>query len=194
MKNSHLMGAICACVFCLLTPASNAAIVNPMLGLDIDGTLYDVTFHDFNVLSFNSLWDADDDGVFGGGGSVFSAAPMFWDDQVGAELARDEIIARLGLVDFTIAGSDLFIIPYGAYMSSTISAGFDFIEIVLENHIASDDDNPTAGILADSETGSPTTFASFTLASPVPVPVPGAVWLFGSGLLGLIGIARRNKA
>ena len=26
------------------------------------------------------------------------------------------------------------------------------------------------------------------------VPVPAAVWLFGSGLLGLIGIARRKKA
>jgi len=26
-----------------------------------------------------------------------------------------------------------------------------------------------------------------------PVPVPAAVWLFGSGLLGLIGIARRKK-
>ena len=25
------------------------------------------------------------------------------------------------------------------------------------------------------------------------VPVPAAVWLFGSGLLGLIGIARRKK-
>ncbi len=27
-----------------------------------------------------------------------------------------------------------------------------------------------------------------------PVPLPAAVWLFGSGLLGLIGIARRKKA
>ena len=26
------------------------------------------------------------------------------------------------------------------------------------------------------------------------VPVPAAVWLFGSGLLGLVGIARRKKA
>jgi hypothetical protein len=25
------------------------------------------------------------------------------------------------------------------------------------------------------------------------VPVPAAVWLFGSGLLGLIGVARRKK-
>jgi uncharacterized membrane protein len=28
---------------------------------------------------------------------------------------------------------------------------------------------------------------------PTAVPVPAAVWLFGSGLLGLIGLARRNK-
>jgi len=27
-----------------------------------------------------------------------------------------------------------------------------------------------------------------------PVPIPGAVWLFGSGILGLVGIARRKKA
>jgi hypothetical protein len=26
------------------------------------------------------------------------------------------------------------------------------------------------------------------------IPVPAAVWLFGSGLLGMIGIARRKKA
>jgi len=30
--------------------------------------------------------------------------------------------------------------------------------------------------------------------STQPVPVPAAVWLFGSGLLGLVGIARRKKA
>ena len=30
--------------------------------------------------------------------------------------------------------------------------------------------------------------------TPNPVPLPAAVWLFGSGLLGLIGVARRKKA
>ena len=29
--------------------------------------------------------------------------------------------------------------------------------------------------------------------SPNPVPVPAAIWLFGSGLLGVIGIAKRKK-
>ena len=31
------------------------------------------------------------------------------------------------------------------------------------------------------------------LAPPAIVPIPVAVWLFGSGLIGLIGIARRKK-
>ena len=29
--------------------------------------------------------------------------------------------------------------------------------------------------------------------TPPPIPVPAAVWLFGSGLLGLVGVARRRK-
>lgn len=33
-----------------------------------------------------------------------------------------------------------------------------------------------------------------TIAAPSAVPVPAAVWLFGSGLVGLAGIARRRKA
>lgn len=38
--------------------------------------------------------------------------------------------------------------------------------------------------------GTPGEAGSFT---PSPVPVPAAVWLFGSGLAGLIGIMRRRK-
>lgn len=43
------------------------------------------------------------------------------------------------------------------------------------------------------------TYANWTISidqntTPDPVPVPAAAWLFGSGLLGLIGIARRKKA
>jgi len=30
--------------------------------------------------------------------------------------------------------------------------------------------------------------------SPAVVPEPAAVWLFGSGLLGLVGVARRKKS
>lgn len=34
--------------------------------------------------------------------------------------------------------------------------------------------------------------SSLSGVNPVPVPVPAAAWLFGSGLLGLIGVARRK--
>ena len=36
--------------------------------------------------------------------------------------------------------------------------------------------------------------SAFHLVSTSAVPVPAAVWLFGSGLIGLIGVARRKKA
>ena len=34
---------------------------------------------------------------------------------------------------------------------------------------------------------------TLTSISPVVVPVPAAIWLFGSGLIGLIGLAKRKK-
>ena len=36
--------------------------------------------------------------------------------------------------------------------------------------------------------------ANFNFSTTSAVPVPAAVWLFGSGLLGLVGVARRKKA
>lgn len=49
------------------------------------------------------------------------------------------------------------------------------------------------------DTSHPTTaghsiFANEMAASLTAVPVPAAVWLFGSGLIGLVGFARRKKA
>jgi hypothetical protein len=35
--------------------------------------------------------------------------------------------------------------------------------------------------------------ANLTGTPDTVIPVPAAVWLFGSGLLGLVGIARRKK-
>jgi hypothetical protein len=39
-----------------------------------------------------------------------------------------------------------------------------------------------------------TSINSYYLIETTAVPIPAAVWLFGSGILGLIGIARRKKA
>ncbi len=45
-----------------------------------------------------------------------------------------------------------------------------------------------------SFSSSSTTSYSMTIASTMsPIPVPAAVWLFGAGLLGLVGVARRKS-
>ena len=38
-----------------------------------------------------------------------------------------------------------------------------------------------------------TTFDDFSFSGTTVVPIPGAIWLFGSGLIGLIGVARRKR-
>ena len=56
-------------------------------------------------------------------------------------------------------------------------------------------DNLTFGFVATSTNynGSGVFYDNLNFDRVV-VPVPAAVWLFGSGLLGLIGIARRKKS
>ena len=41
--------------------------------------------------------------------------------------------------------------------------------------------------------GAATVTADITAAPVTPVPIPAAAWLFGSGLLGLVGIRKRSK-
>lgn len=48
---------------------------------------------------------------------------------------------------------------------------------------------PFAGFNANFQA----TMGGIADVSDIPVPIPAAVWLFGSGLLGLVGIARRKK-
>ena len=52
-------------------------------------------------------------------------------------------------------------------------------------------DGPFPGFNINFDLGSGN---SLTVVSVSNVPVPAAIWLFGSGLIGLIGVARRKKA
>ena len=49
------------------------------------------------------------------------------------------------------------------------------------------------GATATGNNGSGVFYDNLSFAQVAPVPVPAAVWLFGSGLLGLLGVARRRK-
>jgi len=76
MKKSFLLSVVCPITFAVLTNTTHADVVNPILGLNIGGTLYDVTFHDSAGDTFNALWDADGDGVFLAVGPRYSTRPQ----------------------------------------------------------------------------------------------------------------------
>ncbi len=53
-------------------------------------------------------------------------------------------------------------------------------------------DSSTAGLSLSPDNGSFSSSFNLDNVTTSPVPVPAAVWLFGSGLMGLIGISRRK--
>lgn len=68
-------------------------------------------------------------------------------------------------------------------ITTLTAASFDFLSAPDGGHGPFTAAAHVQGINADPDSG---------WIAPNPVPVPAAVWLFGSGLLGLIGVARRK--
>ncbi|MBT8121133.1 MAG: hypothetical protein KJO10_01250, partial [Gammaproteobacteria bacterium] len=54
-------------------------------------------------------------------------------------------------------------------------------------------DGPFPGLNVNFDIGSGNSVTVLTVDGVGVVPVPGAIWLFGSGLLGLVGMARQKK-
>lgn len=200
-KLSSLLAAAALC----FSATIQAAQVTSILSLDVDGTFYDVTFHHENGDSFNALWDADNDGVFGGAGSTFDAAPTFWGDEAGAIAAGLAIINFLGSVDYitdAVFQTDIFQIPYKVNGGVSISAGTDSIQSVGDTFNAPNSellitdifssDNDLSGALVY-------TWASFSLtdtggSGAVPSPFTPALLLIGLLAGGLLRGLQREKA
>ena len=193
---------MCAAALLTLSNTSQAALVSEIVGLDIGGTLYDVTFHAGTGDSFMALWDADNDGAWGGGGSVLTEAPQFWGNTAGAAQAATAITQRLGLEDWVDASSvsfryDSYMVPYAAvgcdspWATTTLTSGTDCVAGYRDDWRLDVDSTGQLWPWGEDVARADYRYASF---QPSAVPVPAAVWLFGSGLLGLIGVARRKKA
>ena len=78
------------------------------------------------------------------------------------------------------------------YGSGFVGSGVS-MELISDNMLSS---NYAASAIAygDGDFGTPGSPGSYAFSvEPSPVPLPGAVWLFGSGLLGLIAVQRRKR-
>jgi len=102
---------------------------------------------------------------------------------------RDQIIISDSSGNFLRIDYGAGFVPNGGSM--------ELIDTVMlaENYAA------TTTVFGAGDFGTPGTAGSFiqprapdTTPTPAPVPIPAAIWLMGSGLLGLTGFSRRRKA
>jgi hypothetical protein len=139
-----------------------------ILGLELDGTLYDVTFE------FSSGPHTEP-----APGDIF-ADPI--SDEAGASAAADAINLALNASSATTVGSSnsvSYIVPYlynSAPCDTLCAFRGPFVGVWLKT-------------AADVDTNASVEFARFTPAAVVPLPAAG--WLFGSGLMGLAVLRRK---
>jgi len=93
--------------------------------------------------------------------------------------AGPALISKLGITD-GMTSTFIWTDPDGSNATSTTR---DYLALTA-----------TQAFLFNSTSASSSNVGWLLVSDAAVVPVPAAVWLFGSGLLGLVGIARRNKA
>jgi hypothetical protein len=99
----------------------------------------------------------------------------------------------LGNANYGVWGNGLGSVPGSTNLYGT---GIDQSGVALDQQVSlyGVTGNSGAGKLQSYLLGSNLTLSSAGVLSVSSVPLPAAVWLFGSGLLGLIGVGRRKAA
>lgn len=171
---------------------TQAALVNFTLTGEV---VYADVGNDFN------LNGQQDDGMGGGipGTGSLVTVVGFFDDDV--------LMGGLGTVDFSSGSGNSFTIYAGNYTYSNADDDFftsgypllhfegdpvpylDFWHANMTTFLSDG-----AGFFNAEDANSGQLAGVWTEYNATVVPVPAAVWLFGSGLLGLVGIARRKSA
>jgi len=210
-----LIGAVCAGAFSFVTLSSHAALESRLGGLAVSDTDLNITWlADGNAAAGSAFDDGalPDDGLMtwdsanawaaslsvGGGtwrlpsalnsdGSICAGGTYNCTDSEMGHLFYTELSGTPGDPIINSGDPDLALFTnitnfywLDTEVNSTLAYSFSF--------------GPTnAGIHTFGGKGSNLSVLAVYDGDISAVPVPAAVWLFGSGLLGLIGIARRKK-
>jgi hypothetical protein len=136
--------------------------------------------------------------------TIGATVPINWDTSsgfpmIGISSITTEVSATDGLWELTFPSDTPYkvgLIPPGATneLDSLLFAPFGDIY----DGLAGVSGNPVGTAIVSVappgfESWIGTASGDFIFAAAAPVPLPAAVWLFGSGLIGLVGMARRRK-
>ena len=135
----------------------------------------------FNIGTQLAMFD-DSDTLFGGNKLFITPIPENINVSAGGAGAGDWTATNESFATLNLTGSNRFRLAISTDSgvswsgdTSTSPAGTNVLNVTFSDGTILTVDIAVAG-------------------PPAAVPVPPAVWLFGSGLLGLVGIARRKKA
>ena len=199
MQKSHFLGALCAAVFIVITLPSQAALISVLDGQAFYDDQLDITWTaDANINGLMTWAEADTWATGLTLGGVSWRLPNMDVNNTGVvDCASDTQAACMdneyGHLFYygagTTKGSGVTSVspgPFsnvqaGIYWSST---GFVFTEPAAWGFDFSNG--------AQDGTRKTSTHYAWAVHTGM-VPVPAAVWLFGSGLLGLIGVARQRR-
>lgn len=173
MKTSRLRGAVCACLVFVFAGPSSAMTVSYDV-TNISGNTWEYTYtlsNDILAVDIEEITIFFDYTAYEN--LTLSTAPVDWDPLIFQPGTTDGFYDVLALASGIALGGSLggFTVQFDYLPSGT--PGSQVFNIV-----------------------DPLTFATLDSGQTVlaAVPIPTAIWLFGSGLLGLIGIARSKKA
>ena len=207
MKNLCLLGAICTCLLLSYLPTSSYAsfVVNPgpQPGGEVIPVLDTIGSTEVNVvfvgpilpitIEFDSLGQPEDylvirDIVNNTGTPWTSIDFTFVNSTV---LTLIPITPKTGLVDGVFYDGGPILVP-GVTTSVTFTFDPAFPEVDgLINFEGLIEIGAGAAAFEAASIGA----GDYSLIiTPSAIPIPAAVWLFSSGLIGLVGIARRKKA
>jgi len=202
MNKSRLLGAVCACLFVVTTTSVNATTID-FIGAPEEWTSFDGEFIDSNGFRFTVEQINTSAGFIETGFARDLGGLLNANDARFEMSAVDGSLFDLISFDFTRSVS----VPHSASMINVTG----FLEV--GGTVSYTTSEP---LDAFTTANLPQTFVGLTsvLFDPVinpnngqfdysfitdnivvnTIPIPAALWLFGSGLLGLVGIARKKVA
>lgn len=162
--------------------------------VDVNGTLYDIEFISQNCFGLFSGCDSENDFAFNtiedADAASLALEQQVFNDSDAIHLNYDTNPQFTANITNSVSGQILT--PYTLRLTGPSPRGV--FTSAFTNSTAIVDSIELVVLARGSRPFGDATYAVWSVAQVTVVPLPSAVWLFGTGIAGLLGLPRRKKA